>query len=134
MTCCGRCKICRKEWDVIEQQRDDAIDLLIDCAGQFLFEENGIVTHSFMSTEERLCDFLVKIGRMEQIGRAKFKFISTKEKKVHPIFQDILAAIHPPNVRDHRAGPGDQGKADQTIAAGSGASTCWAGPGQEVQP
>jgi hypothetical protein len=35
--------------------------------------------------------------------------------------------INPSNVRDHRAGPSDQGKADQTIVAGSGASTCWAG-------
>ena len=33
---------------------------------------------------------------------------------------------YPPNVRDHRAGPSDQGKADQAIVAGSGASTCWA--------
>ena len=34
--------------------------------------------------------------------------------------------FNPPNVRDHRAGPSDQGKADQAIVAGSGASTCWA--------
>ncbi len=39
-----------------------------------------------------------------------------------------------PNVRDHRAGPSDQGKAESAIVAGSGESTCWAGPGQQVQP
>ena len=33
---------------------------------------------------------------------------------------------NPPNARDHWAGPSDQGKADQTIVAGSGASSCWA--------
>ena len=31
-----------------------------------------------------------------------------------------------PNVRDHRAGPGDQVQAEKAIVAGSGASTCWA--------
>jgi hypothetical protein len=31
-----------------------------------------------------------------------------------------------PNVRDHRAGPGDQVNAESTPVAGSGASTCWA--------
>jgi hypothetical protein len=30
-----------------------------------------------------------------------------------------------PNVRDHRAGPSDQVKAESAPVAGSGASTCW---------
>lgn len=56
--------------------RDEAMDLLCDCAGLFLIEgDNGIITHSFMSTEERLCAFLVENGRMEQLGRAKFRML-----------------------------------------------------------
>jgi hypothetical protein len=57
-------------------ERDEAMDLLCDCAGQFLIgSEDGTITHSFMSTEERLCAFLVANGRMEQIGRAKFRLL-----------------------------------------------------------
>lgn len=29
-----------------------------------------------------------------------------------------------PNVEDHRAGPGDQGKSEPVLSAGSGASPC----------
>ena len=59
-----------------EQIRDEAIDLLCDCAGQFLIETNdGNLTHSFMSTEERLCAFLVENGRMQEVGHVKFRLL-----------------------------------------------------------
>jgi hypothetical protein len=38
----------------------------------------------------------------------------------------FLGEMNPPNVRDHRAGPSDQGKAEPGDVAGSGESTCWA--------
>jgi hypothetical protein len=38
----------------------------------------------------------------------------------------IFSPMNPPNVRDNRAGPGDQVKAESAPVAGSGASTCWA--------
>lgn len=54
----------------------EALDLLCDCAEQFLMlQDDGTVRHSFMSTEERLCEFLVHRGRMEQIGRGHFRFV-----------------------------------------------------------
>jgi hypothetical protein len=41
-------------------------------------------------------------------------------------YPGVWIRVRPPNVRDHRAGPGDQVKAESAPVAGSGASTCWA--------
>jgi hypothetical protein len=66
----------RKERDGLRALADEAIDLLCDCAGQFLMEdENGNLRHSFMSTEEALCDFLVRQGLLMQISRGVFRFV-----------------------------------------------------------
>ena len=46
----------------------------------------------------------------------------------------VWAEINPPNAKDHRAGRTDPRRAQMTINPGSGASSCWAGPGQQVQP
>jgi hypothetical protein len=54
----------------------ESLDVLCSCANQFLFEEDdGTITHSFMSTEEHLCAFLVKHGRMEQVSRGRFRMV-----------------------------------------------------------
>lgn len=53
----------------------EAIDLLCDCVAQYLHVEDGIVSHSCMSTDERLCDFLVSVGRLERIADKKFRFV-----------------------------------------------------------
>jgi len=58
-----------------EIAKEVAIDLLCDCANQFLMShENGILFHSFMSTEERLCDYLVSIGKLIPVKRGHFKW------------------------------------------------------------
>lgn len=54
----------------------EAIDLLCSCAAQFLMEnDDGSIHHSFMSTEEALCAFLVKVGRLKEEGRATFRWV-----------------------------------------------------------
>jgi len=60
---------------------DDALDLLCDCVNQYLFtDENGIITHSFMSVEEDMCDFLEKHGRLVSVGNEKYKFKTPENK------------------------------------------------------
>jgi hypothetical protein len=58
-------------------ERDELLDVLCDCAGQFLMtREDGTLHHSFMSTEERLCAVLVKYGKLEEVARARFRWTS----------------------------------------------------------
>lgn len=64
----------------------EALDVLCACAEQFLMAaDGGTLTHSFMSAEEQLCDFLVKHGRMEQLGPAHFRLVSLEEQGRKPL-------------------------------------------------
>ena len=80
-----------------EQIRDEALDLLCDCAGQFLIEtDDGTLTHSFMSTEERLCAFLVENGRMEKVGRLKFRLLPAGSEIDRLVGQSICPVCNKP--------------------------------------
>lgn len=60
-------------------ERDELLDMLCDCAGQFLMDQpGGTLCHSFMSTEERLCDVLVKYGKLAQVSRGRFRWTEAK--------------------------------------------------------
>lgn len=55
---------------------EESNDMLLSCAEQFLMvDDNGIITHSYMSTEEHLCALLVKRGLLESVGPGKFKVV-----------------------------------------------------------
>lgn len=55
---------------------EESNDMLLSCVHQFLMtDDNGIITHSYMSTEERLCALLVKRGFLESVGPGKFKVV-----------------------------------------------------------
>jgi hypothetical protein len=69
---------------------------------------------------------------MKEIGRAFEAF--TRKYIQQIIYGQPWPDIQPPNVRDHRAGPDDPSKAEPSDVAGSGESTCLAGPGQEGKP
>jgi uncharacterized protein YijF (DUF1287 family) len=69
---------------------------------------DGWQSDGALSTLETIIDDLVDAGLMEQ----------------HP--EREWYRMRATNVRDHRAGPDDPSKAEPTIVAGSGASTCWA--------
>jgi len=59
-----------------KEELEMATDLLADNAGQFLMEHtDGSLHHSFMSVEEATCDFLVRVGRLEQVGRASYRWV-----------------------------------------------------------
>ena len=62
--------------DTVLESHADMLDLLCDCAGQFLIShDDGTLSHSYMSTEERLCAHLVEAGRMEVVSRGKFRLV-----------------------------------------------------------
>lgn len=53
---------------------EESNDMLMSCAEQFLMQDDhGILTHSYMSTEERLCSLLVERGLLVEVSRGKFK-------------------------------------------------------------
>jgi len=56
-----------------------SLDLLCDCVNQYLFKTNGEITHSFMSVEEELCDYLCNNGRMKEIRGEVYVFVEHKE-------------------------------------------------------
>ena len=59
----------RKLEDIIKESND----MLMSSALQFLMQDDqGILTHSFMSTEERLCSLLVERGLLIEVSRGKF--------------------------------------------------------------
>ena len=63
--------------DTVLESHADMLDLLCDCAGQFLIShDDGTLSHSYMSTEERLCAYLVEAGRMEVVSRGKFRLVA----------------------------------------------------------
>ena len=63
--------------DTVLESHAEMLDLLCDCAGQFLIShDDGTLSHSYMSTEERLCAYLVATGRMEVVPRGKFRFVA----------------------------------------------------------
>jgi hypothetical protein len=58
-----------------EQEREEAVDLLCDCAAQFLMsDDDGTISHSYMSTEESLCAYLVKVGRLIPAKPGEFRW------------------------------------------------------------
>jgi hypothetical protein len=58
-----------------EQEREEAVDLLCDCAGQFLMsDDDGTISHSYMSTEESLCAYLVRVGRLIPAKPGEFRW------------------------------------------------------------
>ena len=76
--------VLRQERDRLAAELAEALDMLSDCAWQFLMEDSKdptLLHHSFMSTEERLCDFLVQHGRMEQVSRGTFRLLPTDNHK-----------------------------------------------------
>jgi hypothetical protein len=89
-----------------EVDLDEALDVLCNCAYQFLMGDDKdpqLIRHSFMSTEEHLCAFLVAHGRMEAVSRGVFRML--------------------PN--DKISGPANQpAVSEKTNDAGSAASTC----------
>ena len=80
-----KCAIEALQDDLSEQDRKrtlaeiaqaEAVDLLCDCAGQFLMsKDDGTVHHSFMATEEALCRYLVQAGRLVEVGHGRFKWL-----------------------------------------------------------
>jgi hypothetical protein len=76
------CTMCAKEIAVPDSMVryescyvTEELDLLISCAKQFLMEQDdGTVIHSFMEVEERLCEYLVRKGKLQQTGRNRFRF------------------------------------------------------------
>ena len=64
--------------------------------------------------------------RCEPITREQGDFLIASKDWIEQVGFKLWDYIHPPKVRDHRAGPSDQGRAEQAIVAGSGASPCWA--------
>lgn len=62
--------------EYVERDLDYALDLLADNAAQFLMEKpDGTLHHSFMSVEEATCTFLVEFDRLEQVGRASYRWV-----------------------------------------------------------
>jgi len=55
----------------------ESLDVLCSCANRFLIsEDDGTLTLSVpSSTEEHMCAFLVKHGRMEQVGQGRFRMV-----------------------------------------------------------
>ena len=78
-------------------------DMLLSCAEQFLMtDDHGIITHSYMSTEEALCAMLVQRGILEQISRGKFRVIAESNPtdhmppsggQVHPVVGQLPIAV-----------------------------------------
>jgi hypothetical protein len=61
-----------------EADLSEAIDLVCGCAGQYLISnDDGTVTHAFESAGEALCAYLVDHGRMEEVGRGRFRITTT---------------------------------------------------------
>jgi len=64
-----------------EQEREEAVELLCDCAGQFLMsDDDGTISHSYMSTEESLCAYLVRVGRLIPAKPGQFRWADSGEK------------------------------------------------------
>jgi hypothetical protein len=67
--------------EALEQKDEtylDALELAESCARQWLItEDDGTVSHAFMSVEERLCDFLVKAGELVPVDgkRGVFRWV-----------------------------------------------------------
>lgn len=65
------------EMEELQKSIEESNDMLLSCAEQFLMtDDHGVITHSYMSTEEALCAMLVKRGILEQISRGKFRVIA----------------------------------------------------------
>lgn len=61
--------------EYVESDLDHAVDLLSDNAAHFLMEKpDGTLHHSFMAVEEATCAFLVELNRLEQVGRASYRW------------------------------------------------------------
>ena len=72
------------EMEELQKSIAESNDMLLSCAEQFLMtDDHGIITHSYMSTEEALCAMLVKRGILKQISRGKFLVIAESNLKDH---------------------------------------------------
>jgi hypothetical protein len=86
---------------------DESNDLLLSCAEQFLMtDDDGIIMHSFMSTEEELCRVLVARGILKEVSRAKFQVITKSNVKDHrarsaPVHQ-LVGQVCPREPNEHR--------------------------------
>ena len=87
----------------LETKWNEAIEVLVDCAYQFLMgDENDpqIIRHSFMSTEESLCEFLVENSRMERVRNGVFRMLPNV---INPVCGSA-DSDEVPNAQDDRAG------------------------------
>ena len=65
-----------EERDKLRAELNESNDLLLSCALQFLMvDDAGIITHSYMSTEEELCRVLVKRGILREVSPETFEVV-----------------------------------------------------------
>ena len=117
----------------LDHQPPDPVHLLVGRIWDIWSKDHGVINiHDLLPGEfveiEEAAKFVGVSGRRadELVSNENgYLFIIDSCGQSHAVDPLRFVAI-PPNVRDHRAGPEMHRQPEQTIVAGSGASTSWA--------